>query len=87
MQVLLDGIDLRDLNLHWLRDQVGLVSQEPTLFATSIYNNILFGRPGASEADVHTAAKAANAHDFIMYLPQGYGPVLRTRKKLVVPQL
>lgn len=71
MQVSLDGIDIRKLQLSWYRQQVGLVSQEPTLFATSIYNNILYGKPGASEEEVANAARAANAHDFISALPKG----------------
>ena len=51
---------------------MGLVSQEPTLFATSIKENILFGKEDANEEDIVEAAKAANAHDFISQLPQGY---------------
>jgi len=62
MQVMLDGQDVRDVPLAWLRRQVGLVSQEPVLFATTIRQNIVFGRPGA---------KAANAHNFITTLPKG----------------
>ena len=72
LQVLLDGRDLRDLPLFWLRQQMGLVSQEPTLFATTIYQNILFGKPSASRAEVEAAAAAANAHKFISALPKGY---------------
>eukprot|EP00879_Flechtneria_rotunda_P003779 GHRR01004019.1.p1 GENE.GHRR01004019.1~~GHRR01004019.1.p1 ORF type:complete len:1293 (+),score=472.26 GHRR01004019.1:779-4657(+) len=71
-RVLLDGKDIKTLKLEWLRTQVGLVSQEPTLFATTIYDNILQGREGATEAEVHEAAKAANAHNFISALPAGY---------------
>ncbi|GLC41172.1 hypothetical protein PLESTM_001163200 [Pleodorina starrii] len=70
--VTLDGVDLRSLPLKWLRNQVGLVSQEPTLFATSIYENIAIGLPGASAEQVEAAARAANAHGFIHNLPQGY---------------
>ncbi|KAF8060513.1 ABCB6 [Scenedesmus sp. PABB004] len=70
--VLLDGRDIRTLKLSWLRAQVGLVSQEPTLFATTIYDNILQGRPGASEEEVTAAARSANAHNYITALPQGY---------------
>ncbi|GMI85288.1 multi-drug resistance 13, ATP-binding cassette B15 [Hibiscus trionum] len=71
-EVLLDGYKIRRLQLKWLRSQIGLVSQEPVLFATSIKENILFGKEGASMEDVINAAKAANAHDFIVKLPEGY---------------
>ncbi|GFR42553.1 hypothetical protein Agub_g3460 [Astrephomene gubernaculifera] len=70
--VMLDGVDLRQLPLKWLRKQVGLVSQEPTLFATSIYENIAIGMPGCSADEVEAAARAANAHGFISHLPLGY---------------
>jgi ATP-binding cassette subfamily B (MDR/TAP) protein 1 len=55
-----------------LRKHIGLVQQEPALFATSIYENILYGKEGASEAEVIEAAKLANAHSFISSLPEGY---------------
>ncbi|CAN6271741.1 unnamed protein product [Urochloa humidicola] len=71
-QVTLDGVDIRRLRLKWLRAQMGLVSQEPALFATSIRENILFGKEDATEEEIVTAAKAANAHNFISQLPQGY---------------
>lgn len=71
-EILLDGHKLKKFQLHWLRSQMGLVNQEPILFATSILENILFGREGASMEDVTRAAKAANAHDFIVKLPAGY---------------
>ncbi|KAL5737755.1 hypothetical protein ACOSP7_030516 [Xanthoceras sorbifolium] len=71
-EVLLDGYKIRRLQLKWLRSQMGLVNQEPVLFATSIRENILFGQEGASTEDVISAAKAANAHDFIIKLPEGY---------------
>jgi ATP-binding cassette subfamily B (MDR/TAP) protein 1 len=70
--ILLDGIDIKNLQLRWLRTQIGLVSQEPNLFATSIKENILFGKDGASLKEVIAAAKAANAHNFILKLPNGY---------------
>eukprot|EP00775_Hariotina_reticulata_P008041 gene8041-8236_t len=70
--VMLDGRDIRTLKLSWLRQQVGLVSQEPTLFATSIFENILMGRPDASEKEVYEAARSANAHNFISAMPAGY---------------
>lgn len=71
-EVLLDGYKIRRLQLKWLRSQMGLVNQEPVLFATSIKENILFGKEGASMDDVINAAKSANAHDFIVKLPDGY---------------
>lgn len=71
-EVFLDGYKIRKLQLKWLRSQMGLVNQEPVLFATSIRENILFGKEGASMDDVISAAKAANAHDFITKLPEGY---------------
>ncbi|GLJ36676.1 hypothetical protein SUGI_0737940 [Cryptomeria japonica] len=70
--ILLDGVDIRTLNLKWLRAQMGLVSQEPALFATSIKENILFGNEEASMDQVIAAAKAAHAHDFITQLPEAY---------------
>ncbi|KAK3865155.1 hypothetical protein Pcinc_029218, partial [Petrolisthes cinctipes] len=68
--VSLDGRDVRELNLGWLRDQIGVVGQEPVLFATTIAENIRYGRQGVSEADIQEAAKEANAHTFIMGLPK-----------------
>ncbi|KAK3154336.1 hypothetical protein QOZ80_2BG0189220 [Eleusine coracana subsp. coracana] len=71
-EVALDGVDIRRLRLKWLRSQMGLVSQEPALFATSVRENILFGKEDATEEEIVAAAKAANAHSFISQLPQGY---------------
>ncbi|XP_062218432.1 putative multidrug resistance protein [Phragmites australis] len=71
-EVTVDGVDIRRLRLKWLRAQMGLVSQEPALFATSIRENILFGKEDATAEEVVAAAKAANAHNFISQLPQGY---------------
>ncbi|KAL8043973.1 hypothetical protein ABFX02_08G017500 [Erythranthe guttata] len=71
-EILLDGVAIDKLQLKWLRSQMGLVSQEPALFATSIKENILFGKEDASMEEVIDAAKAANAHNFITQLPQGY---------------
>jgi len=70
--ITLDGNDIRDLNIGWLRRQLGLVSQEPKLFATSIRENIAAGAPDATEEQIIEAAKLANAHDFISSFPQGY---------------
>jgi ATP-binding cassette subfamily B (MDR/TAP) protein 1 len=71
-QVLLDGRNLKSLQVAWLRSQVALVNQEPTLFNTTIYENIANSRPDASQEEVIAAATAANAHGFISKLPQGY---------------
>ncbi|KAJ1269703.1 hypothetical protein BS78_07G231700 [Paspalum vaginatum] len=73
-QILLDGHDLKSLKLRWVRQQIGLVSQEPTLFATSIKENLLLGRESqsATQAEMEEAARVANAHSFIIKLPQGY---------------
>ncbi|KAI3702951.1 hypothetical protein L6452_28705 [Arctium lappa] len=71
-EIFLDGYKIKKLHLKWLRSQMGLVNQEPILFATSIKENILFGKEGASMDDVVAAAKGANAHDFIAKLPDGY---------------
>lgn len=68
----LDGNDLRNINVGWLRDNIGLVSQEPVLFARTIRENISYGMPTATEHDIITVAKAANAHDFISNFPAGY---------------
>ncbi len=65
----LDGIDLKQLNLKWLRTQIGVVNQEPILFATSIADNIRMGRDDVTQEEIELAAKNANAHDFIMTLP------------------
>ena len=69
-QVLIDGIDIRELNVNWLRQHVGVVSQEPILFATTIGENIRYGRDGVTQADIEAACQMANAHDFIMKLPK-----------------
>lgn len=71
-KITIDGIDIKKLKLKTLRKHIGLVQQEPALFATSIYENILYGRDGATEAEVVEAAKLANAHSFISGLPDGY---------------
>lgn len=70
--ILLDGIDIRDLRLSELREAVGVVPQEPTLFSGTIRDNIAYGRPDATDRDVEHAARVANAHDFIVALPGGY---------------
>ncbi|GLH65269.1 ABC transporter ATP-binding protein [Parageobacillus sp. G301] len=71
-RILLDGIDIRDIRVRSLRDQIGMVFQDSFLFSDSVKENILLGKPGATDEEVIAAAKAANAHDFIMNLPDGY---------------
>ena len=68
----LDGVDLRDYRLEDLRDQFAMVLQEPILFSTSLWENIAYARSAATDEEVINAAKLANAHDFIMGLPEGY---------------
>uniref|UniRef100_H3DMY6 Bile salt export pump n=1 Tax=Tetraodon nigroviridis TaxID=99883 RepID=H3DMY6_TETNG len=70
--VTLDGHDIRGLNIQWLRSLIGIVEQEPVLFATTIAENIRYGRPGVSMEDIVSAAKQANAYKFIMDLPQKF---------------
>jgi ABC-type multidrug transport system fused ATPase/permease subunit len=70
--IYIDGLDIRDCQLHSLRQLMGIVSQEAILFNDTIYNNIVFGMEGVSMEDVAQAAKVANAHDFIMATEQGY---------------
>lgn len=64
------GYDVRDLNVRWLRQNIGVVSQEPVLFATTIAENIGYGKEGVSLSQIKEAAKQANALDFIQKLPQ-----------------
>uniref|UniRef100_K3W851 Uncharacterized protein n=1 Tax=Globisporangium ultimum (strain ATCC 200006 / CBS 805.95 / DAOM BR144) TaxID=431595 RepID=K3W851_GLOUD len=70
--VKVDGVDVRELNVKWLREQVGLVGQEPSLFATSIMENIRYGAPSATDNQVIEASKMANAYNFIKEFPQGF---------------
>jgi len=70
--VLVDGIDIRDLRMHDLRALMGIVSQESILFNDTVYNNIAFGVENVTQQQVEEAAKIANAHDFILEMPNGY---------------
>ncbi|KAI4374912.1 hypothetical protein MLD38_012847 [Melastoma candidum] len=70
--ILIDGCDIKRVNLISLRLKIGLVQQEPALFATTIYENIKYGNASASEIEVMEAAKAANAHEFVSQMPEGY---------------
>jgi ATP-binding cassette subfamily B protein len=78
-RVLVDGHDVRHVSLASLRDQIAVVLQEPFLFPVSVADNIAIGRPGSTREAIETAARAANAHDFISALPQGYDTVLGER--------
>ncbi|MBY6092065.1 ABC transporter transmembrane domain-containing protein [Pseudooceanicola sp. 502str34] len=71
-RITLDGTDISEITRHELRQSLALVPQDPVIFAASARENIRFGRPGASDAEVEAAARAAAAHDFIVALPQGY---------------
>ena len=70
--ILIDGYDIRKVTLHSLREQIGLVTQQTILFNDTVRNNIAYGRQQCSDQEIIDAAKAANAHDFITRLPQGY---------------
>ncbi len=78
-QILIDGQDVRDYQLDSLRNQISIVLQDSILFGTSIRDNIAYGAQGATDADVQKAAKRANAHDFIMALPDGYETLMSER--------
>lgn len=71
-QILLDGRNIRELNVQWLRQQTGFVGQEPVLFTGTIRENILLGKLDATQEEVEAAARMANAHDFIMGFSHGY---------------
>ena len=77
--VRLDGRDLRDVRLETVRESVSLVLQESFLFPFSIAENIAYGRPGASREEVEAAARAANAHEFVSDLPDGYDTLVGER--------
>ncbi|CAF3775981.1 unnamed protein product [Rotaria sp. Silwood1] len=70
--ILIDGKQINEYNLKWLRQHIGVVSQEPVLFHTTIRQNILLGHDSATDEEIHQAAKMANAHAFIMALPDKY---------------
>ncbi|HXF60289.1 MAG TPA: ABC transporter ATP-binding protein [Caldilineaceae bacterium] len=78
-QVTIDGVDVRAVQLESLRRQIGIVLQDTFLFSDTVMNNIRYGRPDASDAEVIEAAKLAQAHDFIERLPEGYATVLGER--------
>ena len=74
--VLIGGKDIRTLNIKWLRKNIGVVSQEPVLFDSTIAKNIMYGNEDASEEDMKKAAVNANAHNFISALPDGYNTLV-----------
>jgi ATP-binding cassette subfamily B protein len=78
-QILLDDVDLRDYDVKWLRRQIGVVLQEPYLFHGTVADNIRYGNPQATDEQVITAARAANAHDFIVAFPDGYDTLVGER--------
>jgi ATP-binding cassette subfamily B protein len=78
-RVLLDGHDVRGLTLHSLRRAVGVAFEESFLFSESIRDNIAYGRPSATDAEIESAARAARAHDFVLDLPDGYDTVVGER--------
>lgn len=78
-RILLDGVDIRDLTLYDLRSNIALVPQETQLFSGTVAENIRYGKPGASDAEVIEAAKAANAHEFITSFPDGYATIVGER--------
>jgi ATP-binding cassette subfamily B protein len=78
-QVLVDGLDVREWNLAALRSQISIIEQEIFLFSRSVSENIAFGRPGASQEQIEEAARLAQAHEFIMEMPQGYETVIGQR--------
>jgi ATP-binding cassette subfamily B protein len=78
-RITLDGHDLRHVSLEWLRSQIGIVTQETFLFHTTVRENLLYGRPEASEAEMIAACRAAYIHDFVASLPDGYDTVVGER--------
>lgn len=77
--ITIDGHDLRDVTLRSLRDSIGLVSQDVFLFHGTVAENIAYGRPGAPQSEIEAAAKAAEAHDFVLALPDGYATIVGER--------
>jgi ABC-type multidrug transport system fused ATPase/permease subunit len=78
-RVLVDGVDVRDVTLASLRREIGVIPQDPFLFSTTVRENIAFGRPEMTDAEVERAARLAQAHEFVERLPQGYGTVIGER--------
>jgi ABC-type multidrug transport system fused ATPase/permease subunit len=74
---------VEDLNITWLRQQIGYVGQQPVLFSGSVRDNILLGKPDATEEEIVSAAKAANADEFVMHLAAGYDTDIGTGGSLL----
>ena len=79
MQLMLGDYAIRELNLCWLRQHIGVVGQEPVLFASTIGENIGYGKEDATQEEIEEAAKAADVHQFIMELPDGYDTLVGER--------
>ncbi|KAJ8922242.1 hypothetical protein NQ315_004179, partial [Exocentrus adspersus] len=77
--IFIDGNNVKDINLRWLKEKISVVSQEPALFATTIAENIRYGKLSATQREIEDAAKKANAHKFILSLPHGYETVIGER--------
>ena len=78
-QILLDGVDIRDYDVRWLRRQIGLVLQEPYLFHGTVADNIRYGNPDVTQSQIIEAARAANAHNFVVGFPDGYDTMVGER--------
>ena len=76
---MIDGVNIRNYNIKWLRQHIGVVSQEPVLFQTTIEENIRYGNDDVSEEALYNACRMANAHDFIMKLPLQYQTMVGER--------
>ena len=78
-RITLDGVDIRDIDVDWLRSQVGLVGQEPILFHASVFDNVAYGKPHSTQDEVIEACIAAGAHRFILELPDQYDTIVGSR--------
>lgn len=81
--VLVDGCDIRKFNISWLRSNIAVVGQEPVLFATTIEENIRYGKPDATREEIEEAARASSAHDFVEEMPSGYQTLVGDRGALL----
>ncbi len=80
--MLIDGVPVSKLNVSWLRNNIGVVSQEPVLFAATIEENLRLGQPEMTEEDMRRVCKMANAHDFITKLPEASDGIVSHHKRL-----
>lgn len=81
-EILLDEVKFKNLKLHWLREQIGIVSQEPVLFDSTVSENIAYGKPDATREEIESAARQVNMHEFIKSLPYGYNTRLSSSSQL-----